>query len=253
LVNKKIIDLPDVTRPLFRSQYFCEKEALPMTDLDLTHILWIGGSPCSGKSTISHAIAQIYVFIDYHLDAWSSNHFARRIAAGDAAASAFLNMSMNQRWIERPVEALVQEAVTTWSKHFYQVIEDLQSLPKENCIIAEGNFFPECVAPYLSSPHQAIWLVPTDDFCEQGRRRKWDELARRQKMHGIYDEGSDPEQRRRNVIARDCQLARYVKQQAESLHLPIFEVDGNHSREEMVELVERHFAPYLTERFKRRK
>lgn len=216
----------------------------------LSHVLWIAGSPCSGKSTISHTIAQTYVFLDYHLDAWASNHFTRRIAAEDAEAAAFLKMSMDQRWIERPVEALVQEAITSWNRHFHLVLEDLLALPKENFIVAEGIFFPASVAPYLSSPHQAIWLVPTDSFCEQGRRKRWAEQARRQQRHGVYDEGSDPEKRRRNIIARDCQLARYVKQQAQELHLPIYEVDGSRSREEMTELVERHFDPYLIECFK---
>lgn len=217
----------------------------------LPHVLWIGGSPCSGKSTIGHTIAQIYVFLDYHLDAWSRNHFVRRVAAGDAEATTFLKMNMDQRWVERPIEALAQEAITSWNKDFHLVIEDLLALPKENFIIAEGNFFPECVAPYLSSPHQAIWLVPTDSFCEQGRRRRWDEQMQRQLRHGVYDESSDPEKRRRNIIARDCQLARYVKQQATELHLPVYEVDGSRSREEMTELVERHFDPYLIECFKR--
>ncbi len=225
----------------------------PATARILPHVLWIGGSPCSGKSTISHTIARIYVFLDYHLDAWSRNHFARRVAAGDAEAATFLKMNMGQRWMERPVEALVQETITSWSRNFHLVLEDLQALPTENFIVAEGNFFPECVAPYLASPHQAIWLVPTDFFCEQGRRQRWAELERRQKRHGVYDESSDPERRKRNVIARDCQLARYVKQQAETLHLPVYEVDGNHSREEMVELVESHFDPYLIECFKRLK
>lgn len=219
----------------------------------LSHVLWIGGSPCSGKSTISHTIAQIYVFLDYHLDAWSRNHFARRVAAGDAEAKAFLQMSMDQRWVERSVDMLVQEAVTSWSRDFHLVLEDLLSLPKDNFIVAEGNFFPECITPYLSSPNQAIWLVPTDSFCEQGRRQRWAEQTRRQKRDGVYDEGSDPEQMRRNIIARDCHLAQYVKQQAEALHLPIYEVDGSHSREEMTELVESHFAPYLVECIKQRK
>ncbi|MEO6891704.1 MAG: hypothetical protein ABI456_19095 [Ktedonobacteraceae bacterium] len=219
----------------------------------LSHVLWIGGSPCSGKSTISHTIAQIYVFLDYHLDAWSRNHFARRVAAGDTEAIAFLEMPMDQRWVERPVEVLVQEAITSWSKDFHLVLEDLLALPRENFIVAEGNFFPESVAPYLSSLHQAIWLVPTDAFCEQGRRQRWTEQVRRQKLHGVYNEGHDPEKRRRNIIARDCQLARYVKQQAEALHLPIYEVDGSRSREDMTELVERHFDPYLIECFTQRK
>jgi hypothetical protein len=120
----------------------------------LSHVLWIAGSPCSGKSAISHAIARIYVFVDYHVDAWSRNHFARRVAAGDAEATAFLKMNMDQRWIERSVETLTQEVLTSWTRTFSLVIEDLLALPKDNFIVAEGNFFPACVAPYLSSPYR---------------------------------------------------------------------------------------------------
>lgn len=216
----------------------------------LSHVLWIGGSPCSGKSTISHTIARISVFVDYHVDAWAANHLARLVAAGDAQATAFSHMTTSQRWIERSVETLTEEALISWTRTFSLVIEGLLTLPKETFIVAEGNFLPACVAPYLSSPHQAIWLVPTDAFCEQGRREKWAELTRRQKRHGVYDEGSDPEQRRRNIIARDCQLARLVKQQALDLSLAVHEVDGSRSREEMTELVEQHFDPYLIARFK---
>lgn len=217
----------------------------------LSHVLWIGGSPCSGKSTISHTIARISVFVDYHVDAWAANHLARRVAAGDAQATVFTHMSMDQRWLQRSVETLAEDTIEAWTKEFPLVLEDLLALPKENLILAEGNFFPACVQPYLTHPHQAIWLVPTDAFCEQGRREKWAELTRRQKRHGVYDEGSDPEQRRRNIIARDCQLARLVKQQALDRSLTVHEVDGSRSREEMTELVEQHFAPYLVARFKR--
>lgn len=220
---------------------------------ELSHVLWIAGSPCSGKSTISHTITRIYVFLDYHVDAMERNHFARRIAEGDAEAAAFLKMSVEQRWLERSVEELAQETIESWTRNFRLVIEDLLALPKENFIVAEGNFFPECVVPYLSSPHQAIWLVPTNSFCDQARRRKRAELTRRQQRHGVYNEGSDPERRLRNIIERDCLLARYVKQQAEEQHLPLYEVDGSRSSEEMTELVERHFDLYLIERFKQAK
>jgi len=84
----------------------------------LSHVLWIGGSPCSGKSTISHTIARTYVFIDYHADAWESNHFGRRVAAGDAETEAFLKMSMSQRWIERSVETLTQEVIVSMRGRF---------------------------------------------------------------------------------------------------------------------------------------
>lgn len=217
----------------------------------LSHVLWIAGSPCSGKSTISHTIARIYVFVDYHADAWARNHFTRRVASGDPEATAFLKMNTDQIWIERSVETLYQEAVTSWTKEFELVIEDLLALPKDNFIVAEGNFFPASVKPYLSSLQQAIWLVPTDDFCAQARRQKKAELARRQKRHGVYNEGSDPEKRLQNLIERDRLLARYVKQQAEEQHLTVHTVDGSQSLAEMAELVERHFDPYLIECFKR--
>lgn len=218
----------------------------------LSHVLWIAGSPCSGKSTISHTITRIYVFQDYHVDAWGGNHFARRIAAGDNEARAFLKMNMDQRWIERSVETLVQETIESWTRDFQLTIEDLLAMPDENLIVAEGNFFPACVAPYLSHPNQAIWLTPTDAFCDQARRSKQQALTGRQKQHGMYNEGSDPEKRLRNLIERDRQLARYVKQQAENLHLPIHEVDGSKSAHDMTELVERHFDPYLTNFFSKK-
>ena len=57
----------------------------------------------------------------------------------------------------------------------------------------------------------------------------------------------------RNLIERDCQLPHYVKQQAEERHLPIYEVDGSRSLEEMTELVEGHFDPYLIQHFSQNK
>ncbi|MBO0783196.1 MAG: hypothetical protein J2P37_30650 [Ktedonobacteraceae bacterium] len=215
---------------------------------ELSHVFWIGGSPCAGKSSIGHTLARVYVFVGYHVDTMARNHLARQLAAGDPLMTAFARMNLNQRWVERSVETLVQETLESWTNGFRLVIEDLLAMPKENFIIAEGNFFPECVAPYLSSPHQAIWLVPSDAFCDQTRRRRDAELSQRQKAHGIRSPYSDPEKRLSNIIARDCQLAHHVRQEAEPRHLTFYEVDGSRSLDEMTALVEQHFEPYLVER-----
>ena len=219
----------------------------------LSHVLWIGGSPCAGKSSIGHTIERTHVFLGYHLDAMARNHLARRLAEGDPEMEAFLKMSMDQRWVQRPVEALVQETIRSWSKEFLLTIEDLLAMPKEWFIVAEGNFFPECLAPYLSSPHQAIWLVPTPAFCNQIRRRRAAEQVARRARHGVANESSDPEKHLSNVIARDSQLAQHVKQQAEQRNLTVYEVDGTRSLDEMTTLVEQHFEPYLIERLSQMK
>lgn len=213
----------------------------------LSHVLWIAGSPCAGKSSIGHTLARVHVFIDYHADAFERHHFARWVAAGDAEAQAILRMSDDERWLCRPVEEMLRETISIWTRKFPLVIEDLMALPRENLIVAEGNFFPASVAPYLSSHHQAIWLVPTDAFVARVRTERHRELAERQRRLGIPSASSDPEHRLRNIIARDCQLARYVKEQVEALGLPVIEVDGSRSLEEMTEAVERHIEPYLME------
>jgi hypothetical protein len=206
----------------------------------LGHVLWIGGSPCAGKTSISDRLAQTYQLQVYHFDRTEREHIARRIAQGDARLTAFLSQSMDERWLKRSPEVMAQSVISFWTERFHQVLEDLLALPQAPGIIAEGpGLFPECVFPCLSHPHQAIWLVPTDAFC----------TAIRQHRHaaGIdgFQQTSDPERAVRQLIERDHLLARYVKQQTEALHLPLYEVDGNRSLDEMTRLVEQHFAPLL--------
>lgn len=142
----------------------------------------------------------------------------------------------------------LQEVLESWTKECQLAVEDLLAMPNEWYIIAEGNFFPKCVALYISSLHQAIWLVPTEAFCGQIRQMRDAEQARRRERHGVADESSDPERRLRNLIDRDCRLAQYVKEQAEKLHLPVYAADGSRSLDEVTALVEKHFEPYLVER-----
>src|SRR6266566_813150 len=206
----------------------------------LGHVLWIGGSPCAGKTSISDRLAQTYQLQVYHFDRTEREHIARRIAQGDARLTAFLSQSMDERWLKRSPEVMAQSVISFWTERFHQVLEDLLALPQAPGIITEGpGLFPECVFPCLSHPHQAIWLVPTDAFC----------TAIRQHRHaaGIdgFQQTSDPERALRQLIERDHLLARYVKQQTEALHLPLYEVDGNRSLDEMMRLVEQHFAPLL--------
>lgn len=216
----------------------------------LSHVLWIGGSPCAGKSSICLDIARRYVILDYRLDPMGRNHLRRRLAAGDERMRAFLNMSMQQRWVERSVETLVEETVESWKREGELAIEDVLHLPDDWFILVEGNFFPEAIAPLLSSSHQAIWLTPSDDFCKQIRHRRHTEQAERRKQHGLIEEMHDQEKHIGNLIARDCQLAHYVRKQAAQQGLPSQIVDETRSLDEMIRLVEQHFEPYLKERIK---
>jgi len=44
-------------------------------------------------------------------------------------------------------------------------VADLLTYAQESLVIAEGSvFLPHLVAPLLTTPHQAIWLFPTEQF-----------------------------------------------------------------------------------------
>ncbi|QBD81556.1 hypothetical protein EPA93_38545 [Ktedonosporobacter rubrisoli] len=216
----------------------------------LSHVLWIGGSPCAGKSSICLALARMHVFPDYRLDAMQRDHARRRIANGDREFAAFLAKNMDQRWLQPTVEELAQQAIQSWSKLSPLTIEDLMLLPREPLLLAEGNFFPEALIPYLSSPHQAIWLIPTDEFCAQVRKKRFADQEIRRQRAGVQHGLSSSDEFVRKLIARDCLLAQYVKQQAQDLRVPFYEVDGKRSLDEMIALVEQHFTPHIAERFK---
>src|SRR5690242_13534786 len=105
---------------------------------DLSHVLWIGGSPCAGKSTIGHNIARSHVFLGYFLDPMARNHLKRRLAQDDEKMAAFLKLTMDQRWVERLVDTLVEEVLESWPKEAQLAVEDLLAMPKDWFIVAEG-------------------------------------------------------------------------------------------------------------------
>ena len=203
----------------------------------LSHILWIGGATDTGKTTISHIIAERYRLQVYNYDRHDLSQL-ERLAQTLPRYRAFLDASLDERWVHPEPEDLLQFVLRGFQDRFPLVVEDLLDLPKEPMIVAEGfGFTPEILSPILSSKGQAIWLVPTEEF-------KWASMKRRNKP-SFKDKVSDPERATRNVFRRDMLLAERVKAQAQSRGLTVYEVSGARSAKEMATLIERHFKSLL--------
>jgi hypothetical protein len=206
----------------------------------LAHVLWIGGAPDAGKTSIANLLADQYHLQIYHFDQHEPAHFAR--ASPDQHPALFAahpaRMTLDERWVRRPVAIMVQQTIASWSERCGMAVEDLLAMPKQPVIVAEGpGFFPECIAPLLSHPCQAIWLVPTEPF-------KQASAARRNKPSARF-ETSDPARAQRNWYARDLGLVAHVTQGIEEYGLTLLTVDGSRSLHDMAALVEAHFAPLL--------
>ncbi len=202
----------------------------------LAHVLWLGGSPCAGKTSIADHLARLYGLRVYHFDRMERDHIARQLPGGNPKLVEFLSQTMDQRWLLPEVTAMTQRAIEAWTERFALVIEDLLAMPADGLILVEGpGLFPEPVSQLMAHPHQAIWLVSTNQFC----------AAVRQKRNGAWRQTSDPERALQKLIDRDASLARYVRSQAEALRLPVYSVDGSQSLDEVAAVVEQHFAPLL--------
>jgi hypothetical protein len=211
--------------------------------LAFAHVLWIGGSPDAGKTSIARTLADRYGLRAYHFDRHELAHFGRLDPARHPALYTAHpdRMTSEQRWVEPSPEAMARATIASWMERFGMALDDLLALPATTPIVAEGpGFFPECVAPLIDDPCQAVWLVPSEAF-------KRDSVIRRGKP-GTRHETSDPERATRNLIARDLLMGEHIRRRARELGLTVYTVDGTRDLDAMTALVEAHFAPRLPQR-----
>ena len=201
----------------------------------LDHVLWIGGAPDAGKTTVARLLVERHGLQLYVLDAAMQAHWARATPERQPELTAFQALTMDERWVLPTPQAMAQQILRIGAERFFLAVEDLLALPKRPRVLAEGPWlFPEFVAPLLSTPRQAIWLVPTGEF-------KRASAARRDKPT-IRHQTSDPEGAHRNWLERDQLLDAHVRGQADALGLALMEVDGSKPPGEVAARLERHFG-----------
>jgi len=204
----------------------------------LAHVLWIGGGPQAGKTTLSRLLAGKWDLKIYNLD-WHGvrDHETRPTPA----ILAFQRQSMDERWALPTVPDLVTRAIEFWEFNFDLVLDDLLALPRGRTIAAEGpRALLWCVAPVIRFPRQAIFLVPTRERREVVATRRWGR-GQIERFPGIKD--------REGALAkhaeRDALLDERIERSCAELGLRCEHVDGSRDLDASIALLEEQFAPYL--------
>src|SRR2546430_1047148 len=121
----------------------------------LEGVFWLGGSPCSGKSSISEIIAGRFGFDVYRVDEAFESHAQSFDPLREPALTKWSKSSWNQRWMQ-PVESLVQDVIACYREHFTLVLEDIFSLPRRKSLLVEGAaLLPAQVASVLSRQNRS--------------------------------------------------------------------------------------------------
>jgi 2-phosphoglycerate kinase len=197
----------------------------------LRHVYWIGGGSGAGKSTISRRIAARHGLRLYATDDVMSDHATRSTPEDSPFLSEFKAMDMDERWVNRSPENMLETFHWFRGESFSLIVEDLLRLPREPRVIVEGfRLLPHLVKPLLAVPSHAVWLLPTPDFRQaalHSRGSTWD-IARKT---------SDPKRALHNLLERDRMFTERLYAEAKPLHLRVIEVSTTMTEDDLAERV----------------
>ena len=202
----------------------------------LGHVFWIGGGSGAGKSTIARRLAARHGLRLYATDEVMPDHARRSSAADSPLLAGFAAMDMDERWVSRSPETMLETFHWFRGEGFGLIVQDLLRLPDRPGVIAEGfRLLPRLVQPLLAVPGHAVWLCPTPGF----RRAAF---ASRGSLREIAGTTSDPEKALRHLLERDRMFTERLAEEAAGLGLRVIEVDATMSEDDLARQVTQAFG-----------
>ncbi|WP_063051147.1 AAA family ATPase [Nocardia arthritidis] len=184
----------------------------------LRHIYWIGGGSGAGKSTIAGNLAARHGLRVYSTDDAMRDHAARSPQEKSPWLSRFAAMSMDERWVDRTPETMLDTFHWYRGEGFHFIVDDLLCSSAETGVIAEGfRLLPHLVAPLLTERSHGVWLLPSPAF----RRAAFDKRG-----WEIPAKTRDPERAARNLLERDRLFTNRLRTESTRIGLPVIDVDA---------------------------
>jgi 2-phosphoglycerate kinase len=202
----------------------------------LRNVYWIGGGSGAGKSTIAGRLADRYGLHVYATDDVMPDHARRTTAANAPYLERFKAMDMDERWLNRSPQTMLETFHWFRGEGFDLIVEDLLRLPAGTRVVAEGfRLLPHLVRPLLADPTHAAWLLPTPELrvaAFDSRGTGWD----------IPNRTNDPARTRRNLLERDRMFTDRLFEETRRLALLAIRADTTMSEDDLTDRGARAFG-----------
>jgi len=202
-----------------------------------SNVYVIGGSPCSGKSTIAEKIAAEFNFQYFKVDDYDRMHLEQADSEKHQVMYSYSKMSWNEIWL-RPVGFQVQEEFDFYYELFEMIEVELQKFDLSAPIIMEGAAcLPDLMKNNGFAPRKVISMVPTKAFqLHHYQQRPW--------ISHILKNCNDPEQAFANWMERDHLFGKEILKQAKKFDFETILVDGKVGLETQYDRVIMYFGLY---------
>ena len=156
----------------------------------------LGGSPCSGKSTLAERLSHDFNLQYYKVDDQMWRHLEQADPRSQPTMAAYASMSWNEIW-SKPVNSQVEDVFAYYAEQFPMILADLQEHADKGPIVMEGAaFLPRLIHGWGIAGQHVVFLVPTKAFqIQHYSQRDW--------VRPILDSCEDPDQAFANWMERD--------------------------------------------------
>ena len=196
--------------------------------------LWyIGGSPCSGKSTVAEQLAARFGLTYFKADDFLDEFIDRGAASGLPVCRRIRSLSPEETWM-RPPQVQCREELAFYAEIAPLLFRRLESLTGP--VVAEGAaFLPEVMRAWGVAPQRYVAITPTREFqISRYSQRPW--------VPHVLRDCSDPAAAFANWMERDALFAEEIRRQCALLGYASLLTDGSVSEEERLAQVAAHFG-----------
>lgn len=196
---------------------------------------YIGGSPCSGKSTIAEALSEKYNLHYFKVDDYLDRYMKMGASDKKEICQKVENMTPEQIWMRNPL-VQCEEELLIYEEIIEFILEDLKQIDCKNGIITEGAAYLPKLVKHINIPvERYISITPSKEFqIFHYSKREW--------VPYVLAECSNKEKAFENWMNRDVLFAEAVQQQCKELGYVSLINNGEMTVEELVNKVVTHFG-----------